>query len=534
MSTALSGTSMIGFGRGRQGGARFRATDPSTGEPVGPDYQSAGLEDLERAAGLARAAATGLASLPGARKAAFLDQIAVNIEALGPTLWDCVMRETGLPASRVQGETARTCIQLRLFASIAAEGSWVDARIDATEPGRKPDIRSMLRPLGPAAVFGAGNFPLAFSVAGGDTASAFAAGCPVIVKAHPAHPGTSELVGDAIVAAVKACGLPEGTFSLIYDSGIEIAIALVKRPEIKAVGFTGSRRGGQALIDAAASRPDRIPVYAEMSSVNPFFFMPGAFGDGWEQRVDGLVASLTGSAGQFCTKPGLIFLRESSDAEAFVARLHKQLAGQSSFTMLTGQIRHAFEARVADCRAQAGVATLLRAEGGADAAAVTGAALFRTRAREYLSNPRLHEELFGPAAVVITYQGRDELLEIARSLEGQLTATIHGTEEEFAEHAELIAALETKAGRLVCNGFPTGVEVCHAMVHGGPWPATSDSRSTSVGGRALERFARLVCYQSFPQSRLPDELKDTNPLGIWRMVNGLLSRDPFTVTQAFR
>lgn len=524
MSTELLVTSMIGSDRGPSTGTRFRAIDPSTGEPIGSEFVSATLDDVARAARLAGEAFPVLAGLPGSARAGFLHQVAANLEALGPALSDLVMRETGLPEARVQAETARTCLQLRLYGDIAAEGSWVDARIDRGE-GR-PDLRSMLRPLGAVAVFGASNFPLAYSVAGGDTASALAAGCPVVVKAHPAHPGTSELVGSAVRSAVETCGLPEGTFSLLYDAGYGIAAALVKRPEIQAVGFTGSRRGGQALITAAAERPEPIPFYAEMSSTNPFFFLPGAFGEDWQQRVDALVGSLTGCSGQYCTKPGLIILRESADAESFVSRLRESLASRDWFMMLTREIAHAYEDRVAECSAQPGVTTLLHPRHDATGAATTGAALFQIRARDYLANPRLHAETFGPAAVVITWEERDELLAIARSLEGQLTVTIHASTAEMTENVDLVSLLETKAGRVVYNGVPTGVQVCHAQVHSGPWPATSDSRTTSVGGRAIVRFARLVCYQDFPQSALPDALHDGNPLGIWRMTDGRLTREP--------
>jgi NADP-dependent aldehyde dehydrogenase len=530
VSTAtLLGTSIIGTARAPHAGPHFHAVNPATGEAIAPEYSSASLAELERAVALAAEAVPVMTRLSGSERAAFLRAIASNIEALGQDLFDRVMHEAGLPLARVQGETGRTCSQLRMFAELAAEGSWVDARIDRADPNRKParkpDLRSMLRPLGPVAVFGASNFPLAFSVAGGDTASAFAAGNPVVVKAHPAHPGTSEMVGGAVQKAVRECGLPEGAFSLLYDSGYQVATALVKHPVIQAVGFTGSRKGGRALMNATASRPDPIPFYAEMSSVNPFFFLPGAFGEGWEERVAGLLVSLTTGSGQFCTKPGLVFLEASGHAQAFTAKLREMLAAQGRFTMLTPDIGRAYTSGVAEHRKHAGVSTLLCGESESNGAALTEAALFLTDARSYLANPRLREEVFGPAAVLITYSGRDELLKIAHGLEGQLTATVHGSLEDFETHAELLAILETKVGRLICNGFPTGVEVGHAVVHGGPWPATSDSRSTSVGTRAVVRFARPVCYQDFPQASLPGELKDDNPLGIWRLIDGRLTRD---------
>src|SRR5579872_3413088 len=328
--TALTGTSIIGANRASKRGEQFRAINPVTGEALAPDYYSASVADLERAASLAADAFPVLSHLPGAAKAAFLRKIAANIEALGQELFDRVVSETALSAARAQGETGRTCAQLRLFADVVAEGSWVDARIDRADPDRKParrpDLRSMLRPLGPVAVFGASNFPLAYSVAGGDTASAFAAGSPVIVKAHPAHPGTSEMVGVAILDAVRECGLPGGTFSMLYDSGYQIAAALVKCSEIKAVGFTGSRKGGRALMDAMATRPDPIPFYAEMSSVNPIFLLRGSLRQSSEGLVAGLFASITMGAGQFCTKPGLVLV-ESANADAVAARLKELMVG---------------------------------------------------------------------------------------------------------------------------------------------------------------------------------------------------------------
>ena len=503
----------------------FRAINPATGEAIPPDYQSASPADLEQAAHSATAAFPRLERLPGGVRARFLRKVATNIEALGQSLFDRVMSETGLPAGRVQGETARTCGQLRLFADVAEEGSWVDARIDRADPDRKPacrpDVRSMLKPIGPVAVFGASNFPLAFSVAGGDTASALATGNPVIVKAHPAHPGTSQMIGQAIVDAVCECDLPDGTFSLLFDSGYQIAVALVSHPQIKAVGFTGSRKGGRALMDAIARRPDPIPFYGEMSSVNPVFFLPGVFRESWEGRVAGLFASLTGAAGQFCTKPGIFFV-ESAHGDAFAGCLRDMLSNNGVATMSTPGISRAYEQGVSERQKHSSVQTLLRGEAVAGAAQVQ-AALFRTDVRSFLADPSLGDEIFGPVGVLTTYSNRAELLEIAHSLEGQLTATVHGTPEDLDSYADLLSILEKKAGRLIFNGFPTGVEVGHAMVHGGPWPATSDGRSTSVGTRAIARFVRPVCYQDFPQSSLPDELKDANPLKIWRIVDGRLT-----------
>jgi len=527
----LTGRSIIGFGRGKAQGETLWGFNPATGEKLMPVYLAASLAEVDEAAQLANRAFAVYSRMPGSERARFLRRIAQNIESLGEALVERATQETGLIAGRIQMERARTCNQLRLFADLAEEGSWVDARIDRGDPNRqplpKPDVRSMLRPLGPVVVFCASNFPLAFSVAGGDTASALAAGAPVIVKAHHAHPGTAEMVGLAVRDAARECELPEGVFSLLYGSGNEVGMALIKHPCVKAGGFTGSRAGGRALFDAAVSRPEPIPFYAEMSSINPVFILPGAMRERMEQIAAGLHASVTLGAGQFCTNPGLVLIADDDQSKAFTERLGELMAATPQFTMLTPGICSAYHEGVSSRVRHAQVETIAersveRLPGGCQA----GAALFKTDAKSYLADTELWAEVFGPSTLLVTHSDREQLLEVARTLEGQLTATIHGSEEELRQYADLIAILETKVGRLVFNGFPTGVEVCHAMVHGGPYPATSDGRSTSVGTRAIFRFARQVCYQNFPDSALPDELKDGNPLGIWRMVDGCLTREP--------
>ena len=508
--TDLQGTSIIGHHRGALGNQTLQGFNPASGENLLPIYHSASLAEVDEAAQLAHGAFATYSQTTAAERARFLRRIAENIEALGDELIARAHSETALPEPRLCTETARTCNQLRLFADVVEEGSWVDARIDHGDRDRKPvpkpDVRSMFRPIGPVVVFGASNFPLAFSVAGGDTASAFAAGDPVIVKAHPAHPGTSELVGLAISEAVRDCGLHEGVFSLLYDAGNEVALALVKHPLIKAGGFTGSRAGGRALFEAAVcTRPDPIPFYAEMSSVNPVVILPGALRD---QIASGLHASVTLGAGQFCTNPGLILLPEDSDA--FVNKLGDLMTGTPDQTMLTSAISSNYRTGVASRMSHPAV----------EAVAVANAALFKTKTTDFIAHPELADELFGPSTLVITYTDRQQLIELINSFEGQLTATIHGSDEDLVEYSDVVRLLETKAGRLVFNGFPTGVEVCHAMVHGGPYPATSEGRSSSVGTRAIYRFARQVCYQDFPNNALPLELRDENPLGIRRLVDG--------------
>ncbi|MGH9709838.1 MAG: aldehyde dehydrogenase (NADP(+)), partial [Candidatus Acidiferrales bacterium] len=445
------------------------------------------------------------------------------------------VKETALPPARIKNETARTCFQLRLFAEVVEEGSWVDARIDLGDPGRKPmpkpDIRSLWRALGPVAVFCASNFPIAFSVAGGDTASALAAGNPVVVRAHAAHPGTAEMVGRAIQRAVKESDLPEGIFSLLFDAGTEIGLALVNHPAIKAVGFTGSKNGGRALMDAAAARPEPIPVFAEMSSINPVFILPGAMKERGAEIANGVHASVTLGAGQFCTKPGVIVVGDDARAREFATTVSELMKASGEFTLLTSRIHEAYGTGIS-ARGREGK---VQSESRAGAEAKTSGfqvstALFETDAPAFLENADLQSEIFGPSTLIVRHKSRDELLAIARGLEGHLTATLHGTEDDLREFADLVAILENKVGRLIFNGYPTGLEVCHATVHGGPYPATSDGRSTSVGTRAIYRFARLVCYQDFPNASLPNELRNENSLGIWRLVDGQMTRDKLTAT----
>ncbi len=526
----LTGRSIIGFRSGAAQGETLYGINPATGEKLSAAYTPASAEEVDEAARLAHRAFGVYGRMAGREKAAFLRLIAKKIEALGDALTTRATQETGLPTGRIQTETGRTCNQLRLFADLAEEGSWVDARIDRANPERqpapKPDVRSLLRPLGPVVVFCASNFPLAFSVAGGDTASALAAGCPVIVKAHHAHPGTAEMVGQAVRDAARECDLPEGVFSLLYGAGSDVGTALIKHPLVKAGGFTGSRSGGRALFDAASSRSEPIPFFAEMSSVNPVFILPRAMRERSEQIATGLHGSVILGAGQFCTKPGLVFVADDADSKAFAQKLGELMAGTPEFTMLTPGICSSYHAGVSSRTHHAQVATVAQkvveqVQGGCHA----GTALFQTDVQSYLSNPELSDEVFGPSTLLITHSSREQMMEFARTLEGHLTATIHGTEDDLREASDLLAVLETKVGRIVFNGFPTGVEVCHAMVHGGPYPATSDGRSTSVGTRAIFRFTRQVCYQGFPDSGLPDELKNENPLGIWRMVDGQLTRE---------
>ena len=523
MSSLIDGAAQGGTG------VRFRAIDPSTGKALDPEFVSASSEDVVRAAELAAAAAPRFAAISPRERANFLRTIADELTADGAAIVERAQLETGLPRPRLEGELARTTGQLRLFAEVVEEGSWVDARIDEALPDRKPlprsDLRSMLRPIGPVVVFGASNFPLAFSVAGGDTASALAAGNPVIVKAHPAHPGTSDLAGRAIVRAVAKCNLPGGVFALLFDQGIEVGTALVQHQVVQAVAFTGSTGGGQALMRLAAGRPQPIPCYAEMGSTNPLFILRGAMKERAADLAKGLQTSFTLGSGQFCTKPGLVFVPQQGAGE-FLDALRSGVSALGAHGMLTPSIAERYNAAVEQRRGGGKTEWVAGFEGATPGDAATGgAAVFSVPLADFATNHQLEEEIFGPTTLLIHYGEPGELIAVAKRLHGHLTATIHGTEDDLREAAELVGVLETKVGRLLFNGYPTGVEVCHAMVHGGPFPATSDSRTTSVGTRAITRFVRPVCYQDFPDASLPAELRRGNPLGVQRMVNGKLTRE---------
>ncbi len=531
-ATELTGRSIIGFSRGKSGGAAFRAFDPQTGKTAEPEFTSASLDEVDQAVELAVAAAPEWAKAPGKIRAEFLRAIAAGLEKIADAIIDRAQLETGLPQGRFKSELARTCGQMRLFAEVVEEGSWVAARIDHAEPKRapqpKPDIRSMLIPLGPVVVFGASNFPLAFSVGGGDTVSAWASGNPVIVKAHPAHPGTGELVGRVVADTVRSLRLPEGLFSLLFDSGVAVGQALVKHPDVKAVGFTGSLAGGRALMDLAASRPEPIPVFAEMGSTNPVFVLPGALKERGGQIAAGLYGSITLGGGQFCTKPGIVFLPQSDASQDLARDVEKRVSEAAPFTLLTSGIHKAFVRGLDERKKSAANLRVTAGNGSKVDGYRVNPAVIQTDVATFLSELELSEELFGPATLLVSHSNKSQALEAAAKLKGHLTATVHGTEQDFAEYADLISLLQTKVGRLVFNGYPTGVEVSHAMVHGGPYPATSDGRSTSVGTQAILRFARPVCFQDCPDVLLPQELKDANPLHIWRMVDGEMTRDSTT------
>ena len=521
------GGNLIGGSWSNGGDVQFRGVDPRTNATLDPAFHEATSDDIDRAVRMAHDAFPAYRSAPATVRSAFLRAVADELVALGPALIQRAHAETALPVARLEGERGRTVGQLRLFADLLDEGSWVDARIDRGDatrtPAPKPDLRRMLVPLGPVAVFGASNFPFAFSVAGGDTASAFAAGCPVVCKAHPAHPGTSALAAGAIDRAVVTSGIPRGVFSMLHGWSLEVGLALVRHPLVTAVGFTGSLRGGRALFNAAAARPEPIPVYAEMGSINPVFLLPSATDAAGNALADGLAQSMTLGTGQFCTNPGVVVGMRGEALDRMVGALAERIAAADASVMLYPQLADAYARAVAVALAKGAE---LVARSATDDAHRSTPALLRVDGHQFIESRELREEMFGPASIVVGARDGAELERVAEAMEGQLTATIHGTALELRQHQGLVDILQRKVGRLLFNGYPTGVEVGHAMQHGGPYPASTDSRSTSVGSAAISRFARPLCFQNFPDDSLPDELRSDNPRGIWRMLDGRLSRDP--------
>jgi 2,5-dioxopentanoate dehydrogenase len=515
----LNGGQIIGQQFSKKGSQTFTGFRADSGEALPDVFYEATLGEVDQAVELAHQAFEVYRKKSGIEKAMFLEKIAEQITNIGPELLQTASQETGLPEARLTGERGRTVNQLRLFAQVLTEGSWVNARIDTAIPDRqpapKPDIRQMLVPLGVVGVFGASNFPFAFSVAGGDTVSALAAGCPVVFKGHPAHPATSELVGRAIQKAIQESGMPAGTFSMVHGASTQVGMRLVQHPLIKAIAFTGSFRGGKAIFDTATQRSEPIPVYAEMGSTNPVFFLPRILKEKGETLASSLAGSVTLGVGQFCTNPGVVVVDESPESELFLHKTANLLNQIKLAPMLTSGIRQAYLNGIRAQKSVIGTTSLTE-----NSVEEVKPHLLRTSVQTAFQHPELTEEVFGPSTVGITANSREEMLRFARSLHGHLTATVWGTEQDLEEYAELIDVLKLKVGRLIINDFPTGVEVSYAMSHGGPYPATTDSRSTSVGTLAIERFCRPMTFQNFPQFLLPSELKDDNPLKINRLLNG--------------
>lgn len=523
MSFQLTGKQLLDGQWSAAGNQTFRAVNPASGESVEPGFSRATEAEVNAAMQAAQRAFAVTRNLSVEQRMQMFEAIAAQIMALGDELFNRAHAETGLPLARLTGERARTCNQFKHFADVLREGSWVDATIDTAEPQRqplpKPDLRRMARPIGPVVVFGAGNFPFAYGACGGDTASALAAGNPVVVKAHERHPGVNELFAHAVLAALKECSLPAEIFQLVQGPGATVGQSLVKHPATQAVGFTGSKHAGRALFDIAAARPQPIPVFAEMGSLNPLIILPGAMSERSEAIAAGLAQSITVGAGQFCTKPGLVFVISSATTENFIALLAKQMAAVPAITMLAADMRKNFCGITHAFQKIPGVKTVLAAAPAGFAAMPP--LLLTVDSTSWRTNCELHEEAFGPGALVVFCRDITDLQATLAFTEGNLTATLHhGPADKSEDVRALTDTLAEHAGRLIFNGYPTGVEVCAAMVHGGPYPATTAPATTSVGALAIQRFVRPVSYQNAPEALLPEELQNANPRGIWRTVNG--------------
>lgn len=525
----MHGKNFIGNELSALGNSSFFGENPINGETLSQAYTEATSEEVSKACELATEAFKSYKLKSGKEKAAFINCIADQIMAIGDELLEVCHAETGLPMPRLQGERGRTCNQLKMFANLVQEGSWVNARIDTAQPERSPlpksDLRYMEKAIGPVAVFGASNFPLAFSTAGGDTASALAAGCPVVVKAHPAHPGTAELVAKAISAAVKEYDMPEGTFSMVHGRGADTGLALVTNTNIKAVGFTGSLAAGRAIFNACSARPEPIPVYAEMGSSNPVFLLPEALKSRSEAVAQGLSESVCLGAGQFCTNPGMLVALESAETDTFISQLGDGLSVQSAGTTVHHTIKSGYDAKVDKKLVIDGVKLISRSSASSEnEATAVQPLLMKTTASAFISNSSLADEVFGPSTMIVVCKDKEELFLLAAKLEGQLTGSLQAEDTDLEEFSSLVDILEDKCGRLIINEYPTGVEVCPSMMHGGPYPASTDSRTTSVGTSAIHRYTKPVSYQNFPNSLLPKELKEENPLEIIRLVDGEYTR----------
>lgn len=526
----ISGQNLIGGEWSARGHDTFFSVNPKTRSKGDIPFLNATDDEVDLAVRKA-AEAFKVSRLYSAETLAnFLDVVAATIDNLGDALIDIGDTETGLGRGRLEGERGRTTGQLRLFGTLLREGSYVEAIIDLAQPGRKPiprpDIRRMLVPLGPVAVFGASNFPLAFSVAGGDTASAFAAGCPVIFKAHPSHPATSEIVARAIKEAVARCDFPAGFFSMVQGSTHDVGQALVTHPQLEAVAFTGSLGGGRALFDAAAQRPRPIPVFAEMGSINPIVVTPEALAVRGDSIAEGLVQSVTLGTGQFCTNPGLVFVLDTEASHSFIARVGALMDQRQPGVLLSETIQKKLEQVVENTLAQPSVFEVTLADQTVPEGYCYPHTVLQTTSAAFIADTSLQKEHFGPVTMFVVCPTVEDLLEAVDALHGNLTATIHAEEDESILSNKLLSLLREKVGRLIWNGFPTGVEVVYAMQHGGPYPATTAPHTTSVGLTAIKRFMRPVAFQDMPDALLPDALKNANPLNIWRVVDREVTRDP--------
>lgn len=505
----ITGKNYLGYSVLSEGTKQFKTFNPETNQENKNVFIEATKGEVNKACELAWKAFKQYRNVSPENRASFLNAIAYEIENLGQSLIEMYCSESGLSEERASAEKTRTLFQLRSFAELLKNNNWKRTSIDLPQPDRipipKPDLRQTVLPLGPVAVFGASNFPLAYSTAGGDTASALAAGCSVVVKSHPMHAGTGELVAAAIIKAAKKTGMPEGVFSNLNSSGIEVGTWLVENPRIKAVGFTGSIRGGRALFDLAAKRSEPIPVFAEMGSINPVIISPKALEMNWQKWADTYASSITLGTGQFCTNPGLILAVENDSLDAFETKLSELIVEKTSTCMLHPIIKESFGTLKSEVSSQDGV--VLLGEVANTKENYAGQAIARVKGENFLKNPKLHQEVFGPFSLLVVCSDQKELIEIIENLEGQLTGTIIAEHEELNEVNEVVEALKYRVGRVIFNGVPTGVQVCPSMTHGGPYPASTDSRFTAVGTNSIYRWVRLVSYQNFPEVMLPNELK---------------------------
>ena len=528
----IHGNNRIGYHLSALGNQKFNAFNPSAGVGFPEEFYVATDEEVNLALEKATKAFEVYSKIPGKIKAEFLRMIAEEIMRLGDILIKTAVGESGLPEARIIGERGRTTGQINLFANLIGEGSWVDAHIDTAQPDRqpvpKPDLRSMLVPVGSVVVFSASNFPLAFSTAGGDTVSALAAGNPVIVKAHPSHPATNLLVSEAINAAAKRTGMPDGVFSTLYSNTYELGLSLVKHPQTKSVAFTGSFSGGMALYKAAREREEPIPVFTEMGSVNPVILLPEKLKNEASNVAKTIAGSITTGAGQFCTNPGLMASIKDENLDVFLSELSDEIGTIGGQTMLNAGIFDSYTTKKADALKEKGVKLIAGTQKGENIKLKAFPAVATVEYSDFVKNPNLHEEIFGPFSLLVMCQNEQELQSFAKNLRGQLTITVFADEKDLSAGKELLNILERKAGRLIFNGAPTGVEVCPSMQHGGPFPASTDSRFTSVGTGAIRRFVRPVAYQNIPEVLLPEELQSSNPLQIWRKVNGELTKASIT------
>lgn len=524
----ITGKNYIGNQKSAKGNNNYKTFNPELNKQNDTTFTEASSEEIQEAVDLASKTFQEYRFVSGAKKAAFLNAIADEILALDNELVQTYCSETGLPEGRAKGERGRTIGQLRSFANLVVEGSWVEATIDIAQPNREPlprlDIRKMNIPLGPVVVFGASNFPLAYSTAGGDTTAALAAGCPVIVKSHPMHSGTGELVASAIIRAAEKTGMPNGVFSNLNSSGIEVGQQLVANPKIKAVGFTGSIKGGRALLDLSAKREEPIPVFAEMGSINPVVILPDALKNRHQEIAKTYAGSITLGTGQFCTNPGLIIGIKSDGLTNFINQLSQDILEINPSCMLHPNIKNGYNANKEKVVSQENVTVTANYEfdvpnNHAQQAVVS------VEGKTFLENSTLHLEVFGPFSMVVQCENTNELEQVIANLEGQLTGTVISDNEEITNYSNIIAALQNRVGRIIFNGVPTGVEVCESMVHGGPYPASTDSRFSAVGITSIKRWVRPFSYQSWPNNLLPKELQNENPLSIFRTIDGIRTKD---------